>query len=294
MALISISPSSMEKLRSQAQAAGVVPKIPHSYEVDWSNGCESPVYHEFYSQEDPLLWIRKRHPKKKFWRFQGAASHLNKYFKDTYKAPPRLHFRAYLPCRKCPVCLRRRAWSWSQRAVAELQLSSRTWFCTFTVNPHERFLIDLQIGQDTAFRDADAFKARYAMLSREFTLYMKRIRKNSGAKLRYIMVAEAHQDGWPHLHALVHERAVPITKRTLQEAWKKGFSSAVLVPLSDNKVAFYVTKYIAKQALARIRASLRYGENDLFHSAACISDPYSRESGAFSRVVDCSSHECYE
>lgn len=97
------------------------------------------------------------------------------------------------------------------------------------------------------------------MISREFTLFFKRLRKVTGAKIRYLLVAEQHKDGWPHYHALLHEKGVAVTKRQLEHEWRLGFTQFKLVPLDDPHVAGYVTKYIAKQALARIRASLRYG-----------------------------------
>ena len=211
------------------------------------------------------MWLRKRHPKRKLWRFHGGAAFLNPHFDNKIPTPPRRYFTAALPCRHCEVCLRRRARIWRDRALHELALSSRTWFGTFTINPEHRFRFDVASGRNGNENADDVFLSRHEQCAKALTLYFKRVRKQSRVKLRYILVAEQHGDGWPHYHALLHERGPMVTKRLLQSQWHFCFTAFKLVPLNDRNVAGYVTKYIAKQALARIRASLRYG-NGLIHN----------------------------
>ena len=73
-------------------------------------------------------------------------------------------------------------------------------------------------GTDLALLSADEQREE---LSREYgaeiTKYFKRIRKNSDAPLRYILVQEQHKSGLPHFHALIHERdaARPIRLRAV-------------------------------------------------------------------------------
>lgn len=249
----------MDALWLRADAQGVPRLSPISHSADFSAGCQSPYVTEFYSGEDVIMWMHRRKPKQRLWRFHGGASHLNHNFDDEVFTSPRRYFTATLPCRKCPVCLRHRAKKWRERSKVELVYSTRTWFATFTINPHNRFLIDVKRSRNGDDTTDDSFLGRHAQISREFTLYFKRLRKKTRAPLRYLLVAECHKDGWPHYHALIHERGRPVTKRELEAEWSLGFTNFKLCPLSDPKIAFYITKYIAKQALARIRASLRYG-----------------------------------
>ena len=65
----------------------------------------------------------------------------------------------------------------------------------------------------------------------------------------------------PYCHFLIHEvdEAAPIRKRELQGEWFWGFSSFKLVDNAGGG-AKYVTKYLHKSSLTRIRASLHYGQ----------------------------------
>jgi len=185
-------------------------------------------------------------------------------------------------CRKCEPCLRLRAAYWRIRASAETSAAPRTWFVTLTLRPEEHFKVLCRAasrlrerGEDFDRMDADRqFAERHREVSREITLWLKRVRKASGAKLRYILVAEAHKTGLPHYHALVHECGVdqPVRAAVLKGQWLLGFSQVKLVAQgAETKSASYVAKYLAKSALARVRASQGYGHSqpitdDLRHS----------------------------
>lgn len=67
---------------------------------------------------------------------------------------------------------------------------------------------------------------------------------------------EAHKDGTPHVHMLLHEAGSRILYDHLWPCWWQGFFHA---KLADEKSAYYVTKYVAKDLNHRIRASARYG-----------------------------------
>lgn len=154
-------------------------------------------------------------------------------------------------CRKCHNCLDDRAKEWRSRAFWELQRSPRTWFATYTIAPDYRVVFACRA-------KSDDFKPIYNEISKEFTKYIKRLRK-AGFKFRYVLVAEAHKDGFPHLHALIHENSVlsPIPKRELAARWPFGYTT---FKLADKKSAFYICKYLSKAVLARVRASQRYGQ----------------------------------
>lgn len=171
-------------------------------------------------------------------------------------------------CRKCDKCRAVRRRLWSARARAEVQASVRTWFVTLTLRPEEqyRFLAQARLSAKAASEDFDAlpywrqFDLRHRAICPEITKYLKRVRTESGAPLRYLLVAEAHKSGAPHYHMLVHETDVssPVRHACLSSQWKLGFSNIKLC--SDLRMATYLCKYLSKSNAARVRASLRYGQ----------------------------------
>jgi hypothetical protein len=169
-------------------------------------------------------------------------------------------------CRKCANCLKHRARLWTARATAEVAVSHRTWFSTLTLAPDHALRIRyaalkaISAPNDRNSNEAELFKAMADQVSDDLTKWLKRVRKNSGARLRYLLVCESHKSGVPHWHALIHECSeVPVTKRQLDEAWRLGFAKFKLVD-GDALPARYVCKYLAKSALTRVRASQKYGD----------------------------------
>lgn len=190
---------------------------------------------------------------------------------------PGLEARAYKPmvttvvisvrCRKCSRCLSFKRRQWTAKAICEVRQASRTWFVTLTVGPDRRLWATMA-AQKKSLRSRceewdyvspiDRTKAIAAELQPEVSRWLKRVRKQSGARLRYLLVVEAHKDGFPHFHLLVHELGQPIGERILRRQWKWGFAQAKL--LDDVAGAGYVCKYITKSPQTRINASLRYGQ----------------------------------
>lgn len=166
------------------------------------------------------------------------------------------------PCRRCGPCLETRRLEWTRRAVDETRLAVRTWFCTLTLSPTQqaRHLMLSRVhlrGYDDRTDDA-RFSARCQSIGVEVTRWLKRVRKGSGARIRYLIVYEKHKSGEPHLHALLHQvGAVPVEWQTLHEQWTLGFTSFRLV--NDTWDATYLCKYLAKEVAARVRASRFYG-----------------------------------
>lgn len=169
-------------------------------------------------------------------------------------------------CRQCESCLRARARHWALRAKSEIDAVARTWFGTLTLRP-DRQNYYLNLARASYARSGDdldrqpeevIFRERAAAIGLEVTRYLKRVRKNSGARLRYVLVFEAHKSGDPHLHMLVHEVGGVVTYRHLSDAWTEGFTKW---KLADTGASRYVTKYLSKSMLARVRASVRYGES---------------------------------
>lgn len=171
-------------------------------------------------------------------------------------------------CRRCDNCLKHRRRLWTARAIDELKASNRTWFGTLTVAPHERFKAQVYASQRATRRGhgnwhsmtaPDQYEHLHSVLSPEVTKWLKRVRKAAAAPLRYLLVSEAHRDGFPHFHLLLHEPALPVTKRVLESNWRLGFSQFRLVQEQDPRSAYYACKYLAKEARTRVRASLHYG-----------------------------------
>ncbi len=176
----------------------------------------------------------------------------------------------WVRCRVCEACLRYRSRLWTARAVDEIRMSARTWFGTMTLNPawHHVMLSRCRKSCASHGEDFDAlcaegqFQARHVEVSKELTKWLKRVRKESGVPLRYLLVVEAHKSGLPHYHILVHEvdPGHPVPARVLRHQWQLGFTKFKLVDTEGVQAARYVSKYLAKSALARVRASARYGD----------------------------------
>lgn len=169
-------------------------------------------------------------------------------------------------CRNCGWCRDQRRKEWAARARAEYSQSVRTWFCTLTLTPENQFLAKTTARVRLAKQGVDfdelpeveKFTQVVRVIGEEITRFIKRVRKNSSAKCRYLLVAEAHKSGEPHFHMLVHETSsVPIRKLHLKDAWTFGFSKVNLA--DDVRGAVYLCKYLAKDARSKVRASFRYG-----------------------------------
>lgn len=185
-------------------------------------------------------------------------------------------------CRDCGWCRNQRKYLWADRAVREYEQSARTWFATLTVSPEEHFkaLTRARLSQPGVDGTAKAgwkptdfesttVQSQFCALVREhgteLTKFVKRVRKNSGSRIRYLMVAEKHESGLPHFHMLIHEvnALEPVRKAVLKDAWRIGFSKFTLV--NDARAATYCCKYLAKSALTRVRASAKYGTHVVTH-----------------------------
>lgn len=172
-------------------------------------------------------------------------------------------------CHKCEPCLKARYWIWRLRAATELIEAQRSWFGTLTLSPDNHFRMRCRANlaslarSRTEFEDGtddEQFIARHNEISKEITLWLKRLRKQTGASLRYLLVAEAHKSGLPHYHMLLHQapNSPPVLKRHLS-TWPLGFSNWKLTEGAKG-ASGYITKYLLKDARARLRASVRYGQ----------------------------------
>lgn len=242
-------------------------------QVEWSvaGDCMSPHTIELEGRvnplEDPRNWIPVDGHENIVRDPRASLTDVYKYT-DTFKGTLPLVLVMEVPCRGCSACLRRRAGHWRLRCMAETSGAARTWFGTLTLSPEAHSSVTMQCElalsrAGTRFGKLSAseqFSERHSVISRDMTLWLKRVRKESGAMLRYCLVAEEHKSGLPHYHCLIHEavRWLPVTERTLRRQWHLGFSKWNLV--RDERAAGYVTKYLSKSSLARVRASRGYGK----------------------------------
>lgn len=209
------------------------------------NTCEQPVYVEV-----------------------STASTVNQFATAARVRTDRHTTEMYVRCRKCAACRRARAGFWRLLAKRELERSARTWFGTLTLAPDQHFQMlcraRLRLARK-AIRFGELSPDRQFLevaseAGKEITRWLKRVRKESAAPIKYLLVTEAHKSGLPHFHLLIHEQdaARPVRHKVLAAQWQLGFSRFNLVDESPN-VAGYVTKYISKSNLGRVRASIAYG-----------------------------------
>lgn len=236
------------QLIKAALAAGARRIGPLSYQWDLAYRCEKPVYVPIQSKPNP-------EGKKEYYSTDANALYLD----------------LYVPCRKCDPCLKRRQWVWSSRAALEIRHAPRTWFGTLTLSPDWQYQAlcqyDARANERAGYTAADLndeFLPRHLVISKWITLWLKRVRKRSGASFRYLLVAEKHKSGLPHYHILLHEldRFRPVSKACLEETWPYGFTRFKLVEADTaGKTGNYVAKYLSKSKDARVRASIGYGHH---------------------------------
>lgn len=128
----------------------------------------------------------------------------------------------HVRCRNCPGCLRARRFLWTMRAEAEWWQAERSWFFTGT------------------FKDQTA---DYDVVRQEVTRFLKRVRKRSEDKVRYLILPEPHKSGMLHVHGLIHGKET-LKYRQIHASWQAGFSVVKLA--KDHRTAGYVCKYSTK------------------------------------------------
>lgn len=325
-----------EGLIDRGARSTVVPKLPGvfppSWEWDVSGVCTDPIQIEAsgFSRDYRSRRRLEVNDKLTMDRFMEAFWFRFDRNKETpYPTLPvrrsrtvKLNISILAPCRRCDSCKEARRKLWAARAIAEALVAKRTWKATFTLRPsvHQHWIAEGIASSIFKYEDDDGNSRRAAKWQRsdfehvnarafkELTLWLKRIRKASGAQLRFMLVTEEHSQklsGLPHWHMLIHEttfagvtweelthghyqcRCFPgchdvVKKVRLMEndfgpfsqmyyecstphterhrsglQWRHGHSKFELMEMDGNPA--YLTKYLAKDARAKIRASKNYG-----------------------------------
>lgn len=181
-------------------------------------------------------------------------------------------------CRRCEKCLRARRLSWRYRVREEVRRAARNWWGTLTLAPatHYRVMVEarLQAENSSVVWETLSDEERFARICntslKEVTKYLKRVRKAAKVPFRYVLVTERHKSGLPHFHLIIHESEFKtIPHKILAGQWNGknfslGFEKWRLIPFDDEeRHVGYVTKYISKSLASKVRASQRYGEQQL-------------------------------
>ena len=264
--------SDLRRLVAKALASGAerlsLMRVRWDISGDCENGYSRLIYAAPPVERVTVLDLRAVWPDSKPFEWDRFAGNYRGFTNiDSRSGVIPYELELVTRCRVCDHCRTARTKLWRMRAAVEIKAAARTWFGTLTLRPENQYRFLLEARRRAALgcrefdelSDGEQFKARVAEISREITLYLKRVRKASNAPLRYCLVAEAHKSGDPHFHILIHERDEnrPVTHRILSDQWPLGFTNFKLV--DDVKPASYIAKYLSKSALARVRASKRYG-----------------------------------
>lgn len=142
-----------------------------------------------------------------------------------------------LPCGQCVGCRLERSRQWAMRCVDEASLYKQNCFLSLTYN-------DENLPKDGS------------LCLRDFQLFMKRLRKSAGCRLRFFHCGEyGSKFGRPHYHCLVFgfdfadKLLYKVTNsgeklyvsKKLSELWPVGFSSVGSVTFES---AAYVARYV--------------------------------------------------
>ena len=255
----------------------------HHLQWDLHADCERPVYVSLWSRPERYdkPWVRASYT----WEAGGYHKVPTASMLTCADTPDVMWLEIRARCRKCDACARWRGRQWTARAITETTRSQRTWFGTLTLNPsavREFSRRAAERAPEPAASYTEAMARLHREVGEELTKYIKRVRKVSGAQLRYVLVQEAHKTGLPHYHMLIHEvvGSRPVLHRHVSQQWHHGFVKWNLIAAGeDAKAAVYACKYLNKAVGARVRASQRYGKaitalgHSLLEEEACIDVP---------------------
>lgn len=155
-----------------------------------------------------------------------------------------------LPCNRCLSCKLRKAKEWALRCWHESQMHEESAFITLTY--------------------ADENLPEYEDLDhRDFQLFMKRLRTNTGRRISFFMCGEyGDQTHRPHYHVLLFGYFPPDAKylttrngsryyksEKLDKYWRQGFTDTSHV---SYKSAGYIARYTLKKQMPRTATQERY------------------------------------
>lgn len=286
------------------------------FEHHAEGNCQSPVTIELYARPGgKLRRVRASQLRMLGFDEKTAATHVTERQVRVAKGTKHpVWLTRHTRCRECANCQQAHAAYWVTRCAPEVTQSVRSWFGTLTFSEEALYKAKcravLRLSRGGTDYDALSERVRFSELlvecNKELTKYLKRVRKQTGARLRFIAVAElGEQTQRLHFHMLLHECEVMsgnMKNDVLQPQWADFTVWRLAYPrwwskrerrwidATPTQAAWYVCKYITKSPMARVRASVRYGKQSQAAPARVgLALPEGDPCGA--RVGDASSRE---
>ncbi len=158
-----------------------------------------------------------------------------------------------LPCGKCSGCRLQKSREWANRCMLELQYHKSSYFVTLTYDEEH---VPYHLYDDPS--TGEVFTS-LSLESRDWTLFMKRLRKKFGEGIRFFAAGEYGSETMrPHYHAIIFglelDDLVPYKKSmqnfqyfnslSLEKVWGNGF--VVVAPVTWETCA-YTARYVMKK-----------------------------------------------
>lgn len=125
-----------------------------------------------------------------------------------------------IPCGQCIGCRLDYSREWADRCMLELQYHQESWFVTLTYDDDH---VPWTCFKPTELGEVDPRYMVQTLCKRDFQLFMKRLRKQTGQKLRFYMCGEyGGQTARPHYHVIIF--GLHLDDLTLYKKSKLGFS----------------------------------------------------------------------
>lgn len=162
-----------------------------------------------------------------------------------------------IPCGVCLGCRLDKAKIWKERCLAELKYHDCAVFLTLTYDDEH-----LPYNADEKGDEAVVYNS---LRAKDLQDFWKRLRKNTGQKIRYFACGEYGSKTWrPHYHAIVYdlflddlekigenEYGQPLfTSKKLEKTWRNGF---VVIGEATKESIEYVARYTCKKAYDKKR-----------------------------------------
>lgn len=172
-------------------------------------------------------------------------------FKKSYEANTEYNV-SLVPCGQCLSCRLDYSREWSVRCFLEALYHNKNCFITLTYNDD-----NLPQPVDDITPDGQVVSQSHVS-KRDFQLFMKRLRKKLGCKVRFFASGEYSPNGRPHYHAILFgvdfddkkyfkrnfQGDIIFVSDTLSELWPYGFSTVADFSINT---ASYVARYCIKK-----------------------------------------------
>lgn len=143
-------------------------------------------------------------------------------------------------CGQCLNCRKQKALEWQIRAYHELIENPKAIFITLTYKPK-----NLKI---TAKKAMNQYDKRGTLDPEDITKFMKKLRKKTAQKLRYIYCGEYGEQKWrPHYHMIIYGISKEeISREEIEKIWKLGHVDKSEETVTKNVIS-YIVGYMNKK-----------------------------------------------